>query len=54
MLGIFKLLAARRIRNRLHRLDDRLLKDIGLCRSDIDRIAADRPASSDTTRRNIF
>ena len=34
-----KFLIARRVRHKLARLDDRLLKDIGISRSEIDRIA---------------
>ena len=40
MLGLFKYLVARRIRHRLHSLDDRMLKDIGIGRADIDRALA--------------
>jgi uncharacterized protein YjiS (DUF1127 family) len=49
IFGLRKEIAAaierRRIRATLHALDDYLLKDMGIYRSDIDRIARSRPAA---------
>ncbi len=53
MLVLIRYLNSRRVRHQLHRLDDRMLKDIGLGRADIERIATCKPAGPYAIRENI-
>ena len=53
MLALIKYLNSRRVRHRLHSLDDRMLKDIGLGRADVDRIAKGNPEGPYAVRKDI-